>query len=569
MSARGPHTAAATVAESLRRHETDRVFCVAGESFLPVLDALYEPEAASRPGAGIEPGTGIQVVTCRHEGSAGFMALADAKITGRAGVCLVSRGPGAANASIAVHSAWQDATPLIVIVGQVRQGERSLDSFQEVDCPRFFGSMAKAVLAVNDPATAADTVARAFRIAESPTRGPVIVEVPEDVIGAPDPAGRPSARLAPCLTEPRGDDISGIRAMLARSGRPLLLAGERLDSPSGRAALRRVSERYGLPVVTANKQQHLIDNRHPHYAGHLHNATQAAQLAAFAESDLVLAVGTRLDRVTTRRGRFPAGQPLIHVHDDPARLGGFHAPEVAVACDPALFLDRLDEAEEEPPEAADRSLWIKRLHGIEEEKAEWRPVRAPDGVVFGEVVSALDARTNGEATVIVDSGTFTSWVYRYTRFGERGRLLGLTSSPMGFGVPAGVAAALRARGEPVIVVAGDGGFLMNGTELITAVEHRLPLVVIVADNRSYATIRLHQEREFPGRTIATDLANPDFAALATAFGALGLYAETPEQVGAALDAALGHPGPSLVHVRTSLTHTTPYRRIEGATRAGS
>lgn len=558
MSARGPHTAAATVAESLRRHQTDRVFCVAGESFLPVLDALYEPRA------------GIDVVTCRHEGSAGFMALADAKITGRAGVCLVSRGPGAANASIAVHSAWQDTTPLIVIVGQVRQDERGRESFQEVDGPRFFGSMAKAVLAVNDPATAADTVARAFRIAESPTQGPVIVEVPEDVIGALDPAGRPSARVAPRRAEPHGEDIAGVRGLLRRSARPLLLAGERLDSPAGRAALRRVSQRYGLPVITANKQQHLFDNRHPHYAGHLHNATQAAQLAALGEADLVLAVGTRLDRVTTRRGRFPCRQPLVHVHDDPARLGAFHAPEVAVACDPALFLQRLDEAAaDEPLQAADRWLWIKRLHGIEEEKAEWRPVDAADGVVFGEVVSALDARTNGEATVAVDSGTFTSWVYRYTRFGERGRLLGLTSSPMGFGVPAGVAAALRARGEPVIVVAGDGGFLMNGAELITAVEHRLPLVVIVADNRSYATIRLHQEREFPGRTIATDLTNPDFAALATAFGALGLYAETPEQVGAALDTALGHPGPSLVHVRTSLTHTTPYRRIEGGTRAGS
>ncbi|MGW4162045.1 thiamine pyrophosphate-dependent enzyme [Streptomyces sp. NPDC004788] len=552
-------TAAATMVASMQGHGVDRVFCVAGESYLPVLDSLY----ATRDRA-----DAVEVVTSRHEASAGFMALADAKLTGRAGVCLVSRGPGATNASIAVHAAWQEAAPLILVVGQVKRSRRSGEAFQEIDCAGFFGGFSKATLVLNDPASAASLVARAFRIAESGTPGPVIIEVPEDVIGQPDPSGLPSRRVPLSESAPAAEDLAAVLALLDAAERPLILAGEQLDTSAARLLLRQVAERHRIPVVTANKQQHLFDNRHPHYAGHLHNATQKPQLAAFQEADLVLAVGTRLDETTTRGGAFPSApvpaQPLVHVHGDPARIGAGRATELGLACTPAAFLRALADVDPRSGPHAARGEWIERLHRIETDKAVWQGQDAPDGIVFGDVVAALDECTQGEATVVVDSGTFTSWVYRYLRFTGTGRLLGVTSSPMGFGVPAGVAAALRTPGNPVVVVVGDGGFLMNGSELITAVEAGLPLVVIVSDNRSYATIRLHQERQFPGRAIATDLRNPDFARLAEAYGALGLTVTDPAEIKDALVTALRHDGPSLLHVRTSLAHTSPYRRIDVA-----
>ncbi|MFF0430633.1 thiamine pyrophosphate-dependent enzyme [Streptomyces sp. NPDC004327] len=563
-------SAAATMVASLQGHGVDRVFCVAGESYLPILDSLYATQGRE---------DAVEVVTSRHEASAGFMALADARLTGRAGICLVSRGPGATNASIAVHAAWQEAAPLILIVGQVKRTRRSGEAFQELDCAGFFGGFSKATWVLNDPASAAALVARAFRVAESGTPGPVIIEVPEDVIGQPDPNGIPSRRTPVSETAPSAGDLAAVLALLATAERPLILAGEQLDTDEARLRLRQAADRHRIPVVTANKQQHLFDNRHPRYAGHLHNATQKPQLAAFQEADLVLAVGTRLDDTTTRGGAFPGApvpaQPLVHVHGDPARLGAGRRTELGLACSPAAFLAALAGAPDDESAGrsaardAAREAWSERLHRIETDKAVWQGQDAPDGIVFGDVVAALDTCTQGEATVVVDSGTFTSWVYRYLRFTGTGRLLGVTSSPMGFGVPAGVAAALRAPGHPVVVVVGDGGFLMNGSELITAVEANLPLVVIVSDNSSYATIRLHQEREFPGRAIATDLRNPDFARLAEAYGALGISVTDPAAVEDALMTALKHDGPSLLHVRTSLAHTSPYRRIDVAADGGA
>jgi acetolactate synthase-1/2/3 large subunit len=545
-----PSTARTLVA-SLRGHGVDRVFCVAGESYLPVLDALYDT-------------ADIDVVTCRQEGSAGFMALADAKLTRRAGVCLASRGPGAANAAIAVHAAAEDATPLVLFVGGVATGEIDREVFQELDCGRTFGSVAKAVWTLHDPGTAGELVTRAFLVAESGTPGPVVVSLPEDVLGRPDPAGTPTRRVFLGSSAPCGPEVDRVQALLANSRRPLLLAGARLDTDTGRALLRDVAELHQLPVLTSNKNQHLLPNRHPNYAGHLHNATPAARLARFNDADLVLAIGTRLDSVTTRAHRFPASpdpdQPLVHVYPDAARIGRYHRPEYGFAADPAAFLRQVAGWAPVHDRAA-RTDWLEGLHRWEAENAVWRPVRARDGVVFGAVVSTADELTGGDAVVVVDSGTFTSWVYRYLRFGERGRLLGISSSAMGFSVGAGVSAALRAGGVPTVVFVGDGGLLMNAGDLATACDRRLPVVFVVANNRSYGTIRLHQERTYPNRVIATTLANPDFARMAEAFGALGLTVHTDEQVGPCLAKALEYHGPAVVEVRTSLEHITAYRRL--------
>jgi acetolactate synthase-1/2/3 large subunit len=546
-------TVAHTLVASLRAHGVDRIFCVAGESFLAVLDELFD-----------QPD--IDVLTCRHEGSAAFMAVADAKLTGRAGVCLVSRGPGAANASIAVHAAWQDATPLVLIVGHVRCEDIGREAFQEIDCARMFTGFVKASLSLHEPRHAAEFVARAFRIAESGTPGPVVLAIPENVTRQPDPNGSVATRWPESPSMPAPDGAGRLAELLAGARRPLLIAGGRLSSIAGREALRMVANRHGIPVVTSNKHQDLFDNRHPNYAGHLHNATPESQLTALDQADLILAVGTRLDETTTRRQRLPKGptpnQPLVHVYPDATRLGLTHRPTLGIACDPVRFLDCV--ATLPPAGHPDRLMWTQRLHRIEELKSVWRPHAAPDGVVFGAVVTELDDLTGGEATVIVDSGTFTSWVYRYLRLTGSGRLLGLSSSPMGFGVPAGVAVACRRPGRPVVVIVGDGGFLMNGNELITAVAARLSLIIIVANNNSYATIRAHQERVYPGRCIATDLVNPDFARLAGAFGAAGVTVSAEHEIRPALRQALDCGGPILLDVRTSLTWITAYQRLGSA-----
>ncbi|MGW5641703.1 thiamine pyrophosphate-dependent enzyme [Saccharopolyspora sp. NPDC003752] len=546
-----PQRAADTLVASLLGHDVDRVFCVAGESYLPVLDALHDV-------------SGIDVVTCRHEGSAGFAALADAKLTGRAGVCLVSRGPGATNAAIAVHAAAEDATPLVVLVGGVPTHSIDREAFQHIDCGRHFGEVAKGVWTLHDPRAIGEFMRRAFRIAESGTPGPVVLTLPENLLDEPDAAGVPAQRTPLARTELASADLAEVRRLLGQAERPVLLAGSMVDTPVGRRLLREVAERHNLPVIASNKNQHLLDNRHPCYAGHLHNATQPSQLAEFATADLLLAVGTRLDHATTRGKRFPRapepGQPLVHVYPDAARIGRYVDTSVGVAADPVGFLAQLGTGPSSDPSGR-RSEWISALHRIEADKAVWEPVEAADGVVFGEVVAALDELTGGVVTVVVDSGTFTSWTYRYLRFAEGGRLLGISSSAMGFSVGAGVSAALRSGGAPTVAVVGDGGFLMNGGELATACDLGAPVVFVVSNNNSYGTIRLHQEKDYPGRTVATDLANPDFARMAESFGALGLTAVTPAQVRPCLRKALDHHGPAVVEIRTSLHHITPYRTL--------
>ncbi|MEU2989644.1 thiamine pyrophosphate-dependent enzyme [Streptomyces griseoincarnatus] len=538
-----PRTSARTVAGTLVAHDVDRVFTVAGESYLDVLDALRDVP-------------GLDIVTCRHEGSAAFMAVADAKLTGRPGLCLVSRGPGAANALIGVHTAAQDAVPLLLLVGHVPRSGIGREAFQEIDGGAVFGSLAKAVWTVHEPRTTGEVMERAWRTAVSGTPGPVVVMLPEDVLAAPDPVGPRAAARAPMPAAPPSDAVRRTAALLAGARRPVLIAGGLLAHGDGRAALGEASVRLGLPVLTSNKHQDVFDNRHTHYAGHLNNAVDAARRAVLDEADLILAVGTRLDEVTTGRQRFPAapvpGQPLVHVHPDPSRLAGTYATAIAAACDGAAFLRALTAAA--PAGMPDRAAWLRRLSAQERESS-----RAPeasdqdDGVPFGVVAGALDRMTGGEALVTVDAGTFTRRLCRHLRPSGPGRLLAACSGAMGFGVPAGVAAALRRPGRRVISVVGDGGFLMNGSELATAVARSLPLLVVIADNASYGTIRLHQERRHPGRPVATGLANPDFTALAEAYGALALRVTDGADVEPALARALDHhDGPVVVHVRTSL-----------------
>lgn len=540
-------SAAQLLVAVLEAHGIDRVFCVPGESYLTVLDALY-----GRP---------IEVITCRHEGGAGFMAVADARLTGRPGICLVSRGPGASNAAIAVHTAQQDAVPMVLFIGQIERKDRGRGAFQEVTYERTFADMAKWVVEISDPARIAEITARALHVATTGVPGPVVVVLPEDMLAEPAPAPvlGPQPRL---ITKPSPSSIAQAAEMLRGSERPLLIAGSRLASASARAALRRAAERWDVPVGVSFRQQDLFDNDHPLYAGHLGYLLPKHQVAAYQESDLILAVGTRLGDVTTQGYVVPAApqpkQKLIHVYDDTALLGAVFATDLAIAADPTAFLEAL--AIEAAPRTGRNKAWNEKLHRLWADLAAWTPQRAGDGVVFGNVVAALKDRVDGDAVFTTDAGNFSGWLARYFPFRASQRVLGPVSGAMGFGVPASVAAALRLK-RRVICLVGDGGMLMTGNELAVAVQHQLPLIIILSNNGSYGTIRLHQEKFFPGRRIATDLANPDFTRLAQAFGATGIKVTREEEIQGALDAAFAAKGPAVIEVITSLEYISAYTTL--------
>ncbi|MFQ5955779.1 MAG: thiamine pyrophosphate-binding protein, partial [Kiloniellales bacterium] len=505
----GAGTAAAALVETLARHQVDRVFCVPGESYLAVLDALYDRRE-------------IDLVSCRHEAGAGFMAVADAKMTGRPGIAFVSRGPGAGNAAIAVHTAGQDAVPLILFVGQVERKDRGRGAFQEVDYTKTFADMAKWVVEVDDPNRLPETVARAYLEARTGTPGAVVVSLPEDMLRQPTGALVADEAPAPAV-RPSADQVTAVARHLARAERPLLIAGGGARSPAARQALAEASRVWRLPVATSFKNQDLFTNEDPHFAGHLGYGAPAPLIEALSGADLVLAVGTRLGDITTQNYTLiRAPQTLIHVYPDPAQLGRVFEPAVAVVADAEPFLTALAARNPpphplasatflRPPKRASRrreplasakpgpakpgpgrDAWCRRLHGVHADLARFRPKAADDGVDFGHVVQALAETLEADAVLTGDAGNFNSWAHRHFPFRSTQLLLGAASGAMGMGVPAAVAAALRFPERQVVGLIGDGGFLMTGNELATAVHHGAAVRLIVSNNNSFGTIRLHQ-----------------------------------------------------------------------------
>ncbi|WP_185995769.1 thiamine pyrophosphate-dependent enzyme [Nocardioides campestrisoli] len=537
---------------ALAGHGVDRTYCVAGESFLGLLDALVD--------------SSVDVVACRHEASAAFAALADGKMTGRPGVCLVNRGPGASNAAIAVHAAHQDATPLLLVVGQVTRGDLGRDGFQEMNYDLAFADQAKGVLTLIEGGHATETTIRALLLATEGRPGPVVLVLPEDVLTELAPGGRPVPAAAPggWVARPDEEAVREVVRRVSRARRPLLLAGGALVGARGRRVLREAAERLQVPVAVSNKHQDLVDNAHPLYAGHLHLATRPEQRELFASADLVLAVGTRLDVVTTQDRTLPApGQSLLHVYSGERGTPGAAGQVEEMRCDPVLFLELLADCRPDAEPPPGRGEWAASLREAECQLATWVPVPDPgDGVPFGAVVASFSSLADDDAIVTLDAGNFSSWVHRYYRFGGAGSLLGLGCGAMGFGVPSGLAAALRHPARQVITFVGDGGFLMTGNELATVVQRRARLVVVISDNGSYGTIRQHQERAYPGRVVATELHNPDFVALADAFGARGIEIRDEGDVSSAVGAALAGDGPVVVSVRSSLSWISAHQRID-------
>ncbi|WP_419896017.1 thiamine pyrophosphate-binding protein [Roseomonas sp. USHLN139] len=529
------------IVEALLAQGIDRLFCVPGESYLGLLDALHDRPA-------------MDTVVCRHESGAGFMALADARLTGRPGVAAVSRGPGACNAAIALHTAQQDGVPFLLIIGQVAAADLRRDAFQEIDYGRMFGSVAKWVAELTDPSRTAETLRRALQVATTGTPGPVVLSVPEDVLNAPcaNPVPGPQA---PVAAAPPADALARLRGWLAAAERPVLLAGSGIAAPGEREALLGFIEAWELPALVSFRRQDLLPNRHRLYAGDMGLSNPASQMEALGQADLVLALGARLSDINSQGYSFPvAGQRLVHVHADPDAIGPIFPASLALACPAGAFLDAVGLPDRPPP--APRRAWVERLAA---ERARIVAPRLPavsDGLAFEAVAAAIGAALPKDGILTLDAGSFAAPCYRIIPFAPPQRLLAPISGAMGFGVPAAVAAALREPGRTVVCCVGDGGFLMTGSELAVALERRLPIKLFLAENGVYGSIRIHQEREFPGRTTGTGFSNPDFLAMGAAYGATVTHLRTAGDL-TKIPAILAAPGPQFVVVKTSFDAVKP------------
>ena len=521
--------------DQLGRHGVDTVFTVAGESFLPVLDALYDD-------------TAIRTVACRHEAGAAIMAEAHARLRGDLGVVFVTRGPGAAHASVGVHNAVESSTPLLLFVGQVPTAHRGRGAFQEVEVEAWFAPLAKWAVEVERPEHLSEVTAEAARRAREGRAGPVVVSLPEDVlagrVSAPDaPVAEPPWRPAPSPGE-----LAELRSLLAGSARPLVMVGGGAWNPDAARSLTSWAERNHLPVAASFRRQDYLDNRSPCYVGHSGVGVVSGLADRILRADLIIAIGTRLGDTATRaytllRPPNP-DQTLVHIHVDPDELGRVYEPALGIC---AGIPETVAALSAEPPLPG--PAWRDWAAGARADyEGTLSPPPAPGAVDFGQVMTYLDSRLPPEAILTNGAGNYTLWPQRYYRFKQYGTQLGPQSGSMGYAVPAAVAAKLRHPDVPVVAISGDGDFLMTGQELATAVQYDAPIIVLVVNNGMLATIRMHQERTFPGRPSGTDLDNPDFAAYARAFGGFGATIERTRGLPPAFEEALDVRVPAVLNI---------------------
>ena len=539
------------IIDTLAAHDIDRVFCVPGESYLGLLDALYGR-------------SDIDTVVCRHESGAGFMALADARLTGRPGIAMVSRGPGASNAAIAVHTSQQDAVPFILLIGQVARRDLRRDSFQEIDYDQMFGKIAKWTVEVTDPERMAETLLRAFRVATTGLPCPVVIAVPEDVLTAQCQSRKVLPQARP-IAGPDPASVAQIKQLLAEARRPLVLAGSGIDSTTARADLLTFIEAWNVPSIVSFRRQDLLPNAHALYAGEMGLANPQSQIDALRDCDFLLCVGARLSDITTQGYSYPKlvrpEMKFAHIHTEVSVIGSHFACDVAMACYPSAALAAIGKPEGRLP---DRSAWIRRLLDERIRNAMPRKFAVTDGVPFESVVALVGRHLPADAIVTVDAGNFGAPVYRLIPFTPPQRLLAPISGAMGFGIPAAVAASLRAPERTVVCFVGDGGFLMTGSELAVALERKLPLKIILSENKIYGSIRIHQELAYPGRTVGTSFVNPNLELIGKAYGCAVTRISTMPQLERIAD-LLHSPGPQFIVVDTSIQAIIP-KAVESQSR---
>ncbi|MBV9917105.1 MAG: thiamine pyrophosphate-binding protein [Solirubrobacterales bacterium] len=547
----GARTGGRVLADQLALHGCELAFCVPGESYLPLLDGLFEHRER------------IRVITCRHEAAAANAAEASGKLTGRPGVCMVTRGPGATQAAVGVHTARQDSTPMVLLVGQVARGHRGREAFQEIDCDRVFGSLAKGVFELDDPDRIPELIASAFTLAASGRQGPVVVSLPEDVLAAETDASDAPPYVA---REPvaDADQLGELAQLLQAAQRPFVLVGGGPWEERSAASLADWALACELPVGASFRRQDTVDNRLACYAGDVGLGINPRLARRIDEADLLLALGPRLTEIETHGYTRPVAprphQTLVHVHPDPDELGRVYQPHLGILAGVGPFATAAGEALRVRGER-----WAGWTREARADYEQWsRPPQAPSdaqGVDLGHAIGVLRDELPDDAIVCNGAGNYTVWLHRFFRYHRWGTQLAPQSGAMGYGIPAALAAQLVHPERTVVALAGDGCFQMAGQELATMAQEQLPIVVIVANNRMLGTIRMHQERRFPDRVFATDLVNPDFAALARSYGAHAERVERDHEFAPALQRARDAGRPALIELITDPEALTPAASI--------
>jgi acetolactate synthase-1/2/3 large subunit len=534
--------------EQLAIHGADTIFGVPGESYLEALDGLHGHNK-------------IRFVTCRQEGGAAMMAEAYGKLTGKPGVCFVTRGPGATNASSGVHVGFQDSTPMILLVGQVGRDMVEREAFQEIDYRRMFGQMAKWVAEIDDTRRIPEFISRAFYTATSGRPGPVVLALPEDmltdIVETAD-AG-PYRRVA---IQPGAADMARLGQMLAAAERPLAIVGGGGWNDAVRQDFEAFCAAQNLPAVASFRCQDFIDNAHPCYAGHAGVGISPKLATLIRESDLLLVVGARLGEMTTQGYTLidiPCPrQKLVHVYPDPNEIGRTYQPDLGIVASSDAFAGA---ARALAPSGIGRAGRVAAAHA--ELISYSKPLKSPGAVQMSEIVAWLRERLPANTIVTNGAGNYATWVHRFWQYRANRTCLAPTSGSMGYGLPAAVAAKAVHRERIVVAFAGDGCFMMTCQEFSTAVQHDLPVIVVISNNGMYGTIRMHQEREHPGRISGTDLNNPDFAALARACGGYGVKVERTEAFAPAFEAALASGKPAIIELAIDPEALSPATTLSG------
>ncbi|MHC2250311.1 acetolactate synthase-1/2/3 large subunit [Bradyrhizobium embrapense] len=511
----------------------ERVTCVPGESYLAALDALHDSP--------------IDVMICRAEGGAAMMAEAYGKLTGRPGICFVTRGPGSTNAAHGVHIAMQDSTPMILFVGQVDTGMREREAFQELDYKAVFGTMAKWAVEIDRPDRIPELVARAFRVALQGRPGPVVISLPENML-TETAAVADAPKVEPAQAWPAPSDLERLGTMLAGAKAPIVVLGGSAWTAEAAKGIARLAERFDLPVATSFRRASLFDADHSHYAGDLGIGPSPKLRDRITGADVILLIGGRMSEMPSSSYTLldipVPSQKLIHVHPGSEELGRVYQPALAIQATPAAFAAAVESMK---PAAA--PAWQGEAAKAHADYLAWtdKPRELPGRFQYGEVVTWLRDRLPKDAIVCNGAGNYAGWIHRHHRFHAFAAQLAPTSGSMGYGVPAAVMAKRHHPDRVVVAFAGDGCFLMNGQEFATAVQYDAPLIVVVIDNAQYGTIRMHQERDYPGRVVGTQLKNPDFALYAKAFGGHGERVERTEDFAPAFERALASGKPAILH----------------------
>ena len=550
-------TVARLLAESFEAHDVDQIYCVPGESYVGLTSALIERNS-------------IRVIVCRHEGGAGYMAVADGRLRDRAGVVMVSRGPGLSNAMVSLHSAYHDATPVVMLIGQVERSDFGRLALQEQNYSRLLSDVTKLVIEVNAPEQASEAIARAFHVAESGTPGPVAVVVPEDIFDEETDAvlSPPRPRVA---SAPRTEDLDRLVTMLAKAERPLVLVGGALLADAVHdntvfAALNRLAEEWVLPINPTHRRPQLFDATHPNYGGYMGIRVPPELIGEMKRADLIVALGERLSDSVSQSYRVPAAPqpqlPLVHIWPDANEVGRVWRPDLGMPCSPYEVIKALLQ-DGAPADAGKRRGWVEGLHAIHRKllAKEWEPTT--DGVNFAAIVCEVDKHLAPDATVTTDAGNFASFVHRHIGFRQSQIFLASVVGAMGSGMPMAVAAALRRPGTQVVAFLGDGGALMMGNEIATARQYGANPVMIISDNGMYGTIGMHSYVRYPERAFmeGTRLTNPDFAQWGRSFGAEGITIRNEAELGDGIARAFAvKTKPVVVHCLTSAVQMSAWRR---------